>query len=470
MKTLSIALRNLLRNARRSIATMLGIAIGAIAILLFGGYKSNINYSMQTAYVRVGGHLQIQQRDYFLYGSGNPSAYGILNYEKIIAAIQGDPELKKMVSMVTPTLQFNGIAGNYSAGVSRTIIGNGIVAADQVKLRLWNPYELHLDTPELRLANSAVDAGMVGLGLARVLHLCEALKITDCPKQERQVESGGQNIPADVAALSSLESDSRPNPSAQTHDADPARKIELLTSNPRGAPNVVSLNVVHAESQGFKEFDEIYVVLHLKQAQKLVYGGQHPKVTSIIIQLRDTQMTEAAQARIESKLSHFLQDESLVIRDYAFLNPFYVQSTQMFDTIFGFMFVLIGGIVMFTVSNTMNTTVVERTIEIGTLRAIGLRRSGIRLMFVLEGALLGLSGALAGLLMALGAAAIINRLDLHWLPPGSASPVPLELSVWGETSMIVGTTCGLILMATLSAWWPAYRAARLNVVEALRHV
>ena len=470
MKTLSIALRNLLRNARRSIATMLGIAIGAIAILLFGGYKSNINYSMQTAYVRVGGHLQIQQRDYFLYGSGNPSAYGILNYEQIIAAIQTDPELKKMISMVTPTLQFNGIAGNYSAGVSRTIIGNGIVAADQVKLRLWNPYALHLDTPELRLANSASDAGMVGLGLARVLHLCEALKISDCPQQERLVESSGTSIPADIAALSSLESDSRPAASGSIRDADAARKIELLTSNPRGAPNVVSLNIIHAESQGFKEFDEIYVVLHLQQAQKLVYGAQRPKVTSIIVQLRDSDLTAAAKSRIETKLARYLQDESLVIRDYAFLNPFYVQSTQMFDTIFGFMFVLIGGIVMFTVSNTMNTTVVERTIEIGTLRAIGLRRSGIRLMFVLEGALLGLSGALAGLVLALGMAYVINHLDLHWLPPGSASPVPLELSVWGETSMIVGTTLGLIVMATLSAWWPAYRAARLNVVEALRHV
>ena len=470
MKTLSIALRNLLRNARRSIATMLGIAIGAIAILLFGGYKSNINYSMQTAYVRVGGHLQIQQRDYFLYGSGNPSAYGILNYEQIIAAIQADPELKKMISMVTPTLQFNGIAGNYSAGVSRTIIGNGIVAADQVKLRLWNPYALHLDTPELRLANSASDAGMVGLGLARVLHLCEALKISDCPQQERLVESSGTSIPTDIAALSSLESDSRPAASGSIRDADAARKIELLTSNPRGAPNVVSLNIIHAESQGFKEFDEIYVVLHLQQAQKLVYGAQRPKVTSIIVQLRDSDLTAAAKSRIETKLARYLQDESLVIRDYAFLNPFYVQSTQMFDTIFGFMFVLIGGIVMFTVSNTMNTTVVERTIEIGTLRAIGLRRSGIRLMFVLEGALLGLSGALAGLVLALGMAYLINHLDLHWLPPGSASPVPLELSVWGETSMIVGTTLGLIVMATLSAWWPAYRAARLNVVEALRHV
>ena len=68
----------------------------------------------------------------------------------------------------------------------------------------------------------------------------------------------------------------------------------------------------------------------------------------------------------------------------------------MFDTIFGFMFVLIGGIVMFTVSNTMNTTVVERTIEIGTLRAIGVRRAGIRALFVTEGALLGVCGALLG--------------------------------------------------------------------------
>ena len=470
MKTLLIAMRNLLRNARRSIATMLGIAIGAIAILLFGGYKTNINYSMQTAYVRIGGHLQIQQKDYFLYGSGNPSAYGILNYQEIIAAIHNDPELSQMISMVTPTLQFNGIAGNYSAGVSRTIIGNGIVAADQATLRQWNAYQLKLNMQALRLANSPSDAAMVGLGLARVLHLCDALKISDCPQQEHAPQSGGANIPADVAALSSLESDSQASTPDNKSNTDPARKIELLASNPRGAPNVVSLNVIHAESQGFKELDEIYVVLHLNQAQKLVYGGQRPKVTSIIIQLRDTGQTAAARARIESKLQRYLQDESLAIRDYAFLNPFYVQSTDMFDTIFGFMFVLIGGIVMFTVSNTMNTTVVERTIEIGTLRAIGLRRSGIRLMFVLEGALLGLSGALMGLLLALGAAAVINRLDLHWLPPGSASPIPLELSVWGETTMIVGTTFGLILMATLSAWWPAYRAARLNVVEALRHV
>jgi putative ABC transport system permease protein len=48
--------------------------------------------------------------------------------------------------------------------------------------------------------------------------------------------------------------------------------------------------------------------------------------------------------------------------------------------------------------------------------------------------------------------------------------MPFTVAVWGENSMIAGTTVGLIIIATLSAWWPAYRAARLDVVEALRHV
>ena len=142
----------------------------------------------------------------------------------------------------------------------------------------------------------------------------------------------------------------------------------------------------------------------------------------------------------------------------------------MFGTIFGFMFLLIGSIVMFTVSNTMNTTVVERTVEIGTLRAMGLRQAGIRRLFVAEGCALGVAGSLMGLVAALLLSLLINQLDLHWLPPGSATPVPLSLSLWGEWGLIFGTTLGLIVIGTASAWWPAYRAARLNVVEALRHV
>jgi putative ABC transport system permease protein len=158
------------------------------------------------------------------------------------------------------------------------------------------------------------------------------------------------------------------------------------------------------------------------------------------------------------------------VMDFRSLNPFYVQTIQLFETIFGFIFALIGAIVLFTVGNTMNTAVVERTVEIGTLRAIGLRSAGIRRLFVIEGALLGFFGALFGVTLALLVSALANRMGLTWTPPGSVVALPLTLTVWGETRMIIGTTLGLMCIALLSAWWPAYRAAKLNVVDALRHV
>ena len=82
--TVSLALRNLLRNRRRSVMTLFAMTIGLVAVLLFGGYVRDINYALQSDFVRLSGHLQVQHRDYFLYGSGNPSAYGIRDYERIL--------------------------------------------------------------------------------------------------------------------------------------------------------------------------------------------------------------------------------------------------------------------------------------------------------------------------------------------------------------------------------------------------
>jgi putative ABC transport system permease protein len=142
---------------------------------------------------------------------------------------------------------------------------------------------------------------------------------------------------------------------------------------------------------------------------------------------------------------------------------------ELFDTIFGFIFVLIGGIVLFTVGNTMTAAVVERTAEIGTVRAVGLRQRGVRRMFLVEGILLGCAGALTGVVAALAISGLVNGLGLEWLPPASSTTLPLTIRVWGETGMIVGSTLGLVAVAALSAWLPAWRAARLNIVDALRH-
>ncbi len=461
MMLLSLAVRNLLRNRRRSISTLLALSIGAVAVLLFGGYSANIKYSMQTGYVRSGGHLQIQHKDFFLYGSGNPGAYGIGDHDKLLRLILSDPVLKPMVTVATPTLQFSGVAGNYAAGVSRTVIGSGLVAADVNRMRLWNGFDLPMDTSRSVLEGASKDAAIVGVGLARVLQLCEALKVPDCPKPELDKPAAGAALPDDIAALAA-------NEAPQAAKSGKAA-IELLATNAGGAPNVAALNVLQTENQGFKELDEVAVIVQFAQAQQLVFGRAPPKASAIMVQLQQGDQMPAAMDRLKTLLASAAPRQPLTVLDFETLNPFYVQTLQLFDAIFGFIFVLIGAIVLFTVSNTMNTAVIERTNEIGTLRAVGLRRSGIRHMFVAEGLMLGAAGALAGALLALLIAGVVNHLDLTWLPPGGAEPLPLILRVWSEKRMLIGTTAGLIVIAAVSAWLPAYRAANLHVVDALRH-
>jgi putative ABC transport system permease protein len=462
MKTLSLALRNLLRNRRRSAMTLFAMAIGALTILVFGGYVRNILYSLQTGYVLRGGHVQVQRKDYFLYGTGNPAAYGIKDYPKVIDVVLHDPVLAPMIRVVTPSISLGGIAGNFAAGVSRTVSGVGLVVEDRVRMREWNDYHLPLRLAPFALTGTPPDAAVVGVGVARVLELCQPLGIPDCSRKAPLEEAAGKPAPEDIAALAEVES--RPAVSGA------GARIELLAASAHGAPNVAALHVVKAERQGVKELDDMYVGMHLAQAQRLLYGKDKPEATAVVIQLQHTRQIPAARARLNELLATTLKGEPLEVQDFAALNPFYGQAIGMFGAIFGFMAVLIGAIVLFTVSNTMSMAVVERTTEIGTLRAIGLRRSGIRNLFICEGLLLGVIGTAAGMAVALVVAWLVNHSGLTWLPPGNVDRVPLSVRVWGETALLLFTGIGLTLVAVVSAWLPARRAARLPVVDALRHV
>lgn len=479
MMTLSLATRNLLRNRRRSLATLLALAIGAASVLLFGGYSADIKYTLLTDYVQSGGHLRIQHRDFFLFGNGNPTGYGIARYGKLIDAIKADPEIGPQARVVSPMLMFGGLAGNFEAGVSRPVIGFGYVSDDITRLREWNEYRLPPVWGPYALKGAPDDGALVGIGVARVLLLCDKLGLQNCPRPSAADAVAGKKeaLPADIAALADeLGAQSQ---SAQSQGA-PAKPqpgkskpshptLELLATQPRGSPNVAAFKVVAAEDQGFKEFDEVTVKLHLAQAQRLVYGRSEPRATAIIVQLEETDQIPAAAARIKALLDRVQPGHALTVMDFRELNPFYGETVNLFNTIFGFIFALIGAIVLFTVSNTMMAAVMERTNEIGTVRAVGLRQRGIRRLFVTEGVLLGCVGALLGVGTAIAVSLLINALGLTWLPPGSSTPLPLTVRVLGEWGMIVGTTIGLITIATLSAWLPAWRAARLSIVDALRH-
>lgn len=445
--------------------TLLAMVIGLVTVLVFGGYIRDINYAMQTDFVRRSGHFQIQHKDYFQVGSGNPAAYGIAGYERIIEVVKHDPVLSPMLAVVTPTLQFGGIAGNFAAGVSRPVIVSGVVVEDQNRLREWNDYDQRLIARQLSLTATAPDVAVIGTGVARVLQLCGALGVPGCVAESAGKPPQGEALPDDIAALA--------KPDKSSAAAAPAQgipRIEILAANARGAPNVAAVNVVNAEFQGIKELDDAYIGLHLAQAQKLVFGAATPQVTAIALQLHHTAQMPDARRRLEEILRTKLNGEPLAIVDYETLNPFYGQTLGMFAAIFGFISVLIGAIVLFTVTNTMGMAVVERTAEIGTLRAIGLRRSAIRAMFVVEGIMLGCAGAVLGTGVAFLTARLVNQLGLSWIPPTWIEPVPLSVRLDGEYAMVAANAVGLVVVASLSSLLPAARAARMNIVDALRHV
>jgi putative ABC transport system permease protein len=75
-----------------------------------------------------------------------------------------------------------------------------------------------------------------------------------------------------------------------------------------------------------------------------------------------------------------------------------------------------------------------------------------------------------GIAAAIGFAWAINRAGLTWIAPGRVDPTPLAVRVAGEHTLMLGCAAGLVLVAALSALLPAARAARMNIVEALRHV
>ena len=466
MSTFSLALRNLLRNRRRSLTTLLAMVIGLSAILLFGGYRSNITYGMETGFIQASGHLQIQHQNYFLDGGDNPTAYGIAEYQKIIEVLRHDAVLAPMLTTVTPTLQLGGLAGNFAAGVSRSVMAVGVVVAERNRMTLWNDYQMTSYAKPLPLDGSSADAVVIGEGVARKLKLCQALKVPNCVQaagSTAAVSAGAAaDAPADIAALSAL---------AQGDVAvESGTRIEMLAATAHGAPNVASLNVVAAKNIGIKALDDVYLAMHLAQAQRLIYGSTAPQVTAIQIQLQHTAQLERARARLQTLLDQQFHDQPLEILDFKVLNPMYGQTAQFMNSIFGFIATLITVIVLFTIGNTMSTAVVERTVEIGTLRALGLRRAGLRRLFLFEGILLGLFGAALGLLCALGIAYLINHSGLSWTPPGYSYAYLIMVRVWQDPALLAGSVIGLVSVTVISAWWPANRAAKMLIVDALRHV
>ena len=464
---LKIAFRNMLRNLRRSLMTGSAVAAGALAMLLFGGFAAYIFAGLETNNVQRIGHLTVFKAGYFLLGAGNPAAYGIDNYQAVIEFIAHDPVVGPMINVITPTQALVGIAGNFSGNIeaSKTFLGTGLIPSNRERMRQWDEFGASAGyVPDRRMSDQDPSRGLIGVGLARVLGLCAPLGMRGCPQLPSARSSTGETAPARHELTELAARDLVDEPAS----ADGNPQIDLLAATAGGAPNVVQLAVGGAEPQGVKELDDNFIAMPLALAQQLVYGRGEHKATGIVLQLHRSEDLPAAHARLTTLFRQNRLD--LDVRDFGELSPFYGQVVKMFSAIFLFIALVMGVIVLFAVINTMTMNVMERTNEVGTIRALGVRRAGIRSQFTVEGVLIGAIGATVGAALAYLIAALINHAGLTWVPPGNASAVPLRLDVAGRPLLVAGAWLALAIVTTVAALLPANRAGRLPVVDALRHV
>jgi putative ABC transport system permease protein len=465
MLTLLLAWRNVLRNRRRTAITLMTIALGASALLLLGALTNYIVLEFQTSTVRRTGHLAVFKAGYFKYGAGNPASYGIGNHELLLRAIRTDPAIQPRLVVATPTQIIAGVAGNYRAGTSKTFFGQGIVPDDRLRMREWNQHRIdgiEITAPPLRGRSGVA----VGSGLARILQLCPPDAAADClaPAEPQAASAGPDAEAADLMLLRQREHGG----AAAAGAAPGVQTIELLAATAGGAPNVVSVEVERFDVHGAKDLDDNLVVMQLPVAQQLVYGRGEPRATAINLQLQRTEDVPVVRAALNRLIQ--ARGLPLEVRDFVELNSMYAQTQAFFAFLFGFIAVVIVVIVVFTIMNTMGMSVMERVGEIGTARALGVQRSGVRNLFVIEGALQGLMGATLGVLLAVLLVFLVNQSNLTWSPPTSSGEVPFRLYLFGSLALMGGVWVLLTCVAAIASLIPAHRASRMMIVDALRHV
>lgn len=236
--------------------------------------------------------------------------------------------------------------------------------------------------------------------------------------------------------------------------------IVMLGNTGSGGVNAVEGRVRGLFSTVTKAYDDSALRVTLPMAQRLMRAsGSHVWV----VLLDDTDQTSAVAASIRGRLDL----PGLEVTPWYELADFYNKTVTLLSRQIAVLKWMIAIIIVLGISNTLMMNVMERTGEIGTSMALGLRRLRVLRRFVAEGVAIGVLGGAAGALIGWLLALAISRVGIPMPPPpgmsrGYVGEIMLTWPILVDSFMLaVGTT---LLASALPAW----KASRMNVVDALR--
>jgi lipoprotein-releasing system permease protein len=231
------------------------------------------------------------------------------------------------------------------------------------------------------------------------------------------------------------------------------------------AGNQVWLTVSGISQAKMSEFDQIYGFVNLATAQMLT--GKEG-VDAIHLKLTDPGLADRAAARIENELG--CRTETWYENQQAFFEALRQEKLAMFIILF---FIVL--VAAFNITSTLIMIVMEKRRDIGILRTLGVSRLSILLLFILEGLMIGIGGTFLGLIAGIILALNVNpvaeflaglfNVDLfnstiYYFDGIPAAIIPADI-FW--------ITFSAVVLTFLSTLYPAWSAARVNPVDALRY-
>ncbi len=414
---INISLRNLWKNRKRASFVILSIVLGSASMVVMEGYFTATYWGMGYGIIhgRGRGHLQIYKKDYTVFGEKEPDKYLITEKEQQL--IIKDLNTIKEIQYISPRLSVSGLLTDGTQSAYFSGEGADPQIDSLITLKDFSMYE-----------NST--------GLLK-------------------------EKPYDIAIGRRM---------ANAYGLSSGATVTLYGTAFDNSLNALDVTIADIFTTGYKEADLLVAELSLEAAQKFMKtDGVHSLVIALHenpgspLQWHKSDLTDI-QEEIAGRLSRL--NIEYEIMNWIELSQDYRAVKQMYDMFSGIIRVLFIGLIVLNMADILLLSVIERTKEIGTLRALGYRRSAVGLLFTLEGLWMGIIGAITGVILGYLVSIIINSIGFTWAPPGSGVAYPIRIE--NRFVDIIANIIIFILVSVIASFTASARAMRMEIAEAMR--
>jgi putative ABC transport system permease protein len=406
---LKMALRNVLRNRRRSILAVLSVTIATMFIVFAQGMFGGIMGSMVRNYTRSEtGHVRIATRGFEERARFFPVTETIDEPQPLIERIRSDAHLSEKVELVTERITFGVLLAN--EGNNKTVVA---MAGD----------------PEVE---------------------------KDLLLLERSITAGGRYIAqrGEIIMGSKV---------AEALDFSVGDMVKVMTTGSDYALHLKKLELVGIFETGLNMLDDRIFQMHLEDARRLLRMGEGTQ--QILVMLEDFRDSDMAAAHI----SGLLEDPELTATSWTQLGSYY-NLLKMQENVYGWGYLIVALLGAFIISNIMMMVVLERRKEIGIMKSMGFTRRQILWLFVMEGIMLGLAGSVFGVGLGLVLNVIFHHVGMDFSSMLASFNFPMDNVIY-FTIDVPGALRTMLMAAGVSALvslLPSLRAARMNAIDAIR--